>query len=107
MFENRVLKSIFGPKKNEETGKFSRLHTEELYDLHFSLNIIRVIKSRRMRWVGHVARMGNRSAYRIWWGDLLERDHLEDPGVEGTITIKWILKKWDGKAWTVPQDKDR
>jgi hypothetical protein len=51
--------------------------------------------------------MRNRSACRIWWGDLLERDHLEDPGVVERITIKWNLKKWDGEAWTVPQNKDR
>jgi hypothetical protein len=65
MFENREVKNMFGTKRDEIKGKCSRLHKEELYDLHFSLIIIRVIKSRRMRWVGHVARIGNRSAYRI------------------------------------------
>jgi hypothetical protein len=50
--------------------------------------------------------MGDRSAYKIWWEDLMEKDHLEDPGVEGRKIIKWFLKKWDGEAWTVPYDKD-
>jgi hypothetical protein len=58
LFENRVLRRIFGPKRNEVTGEWRRLHNEELNDLYSSPNIIRVIKSRRMRWAGHVARMG-------------------------------------------------
>ena len=57
---NRVLRGIFGPKRDEITGELRRLHNEELNDLYSSPNIIRVIKSRRMRWVGHVARMGER-----------------------------------------------
>jgi hypothetical protein len=60
VFENRVLRRIFGPKTNEVTGEWRRLHNKELYDLYFSTNIIRVIKSRRLRWAGHVARMGER-----------------------------------------------
>jgi hypothetical protein len=60
---------IFGPKGDEATGEWRRLHNEELNDLHSSLNIIRVVKSRRMRWTVHVARMGKkRSAYRILVG---------------------------------------
>jgi hypothetical protein len=55
VFENRVLRRIFGPKRDEATGEWRRLHNEELYDLYSSPNIIRVIKSRRMRWAGHVA----------------------------------------------------
>jgi hypothetical protein len=66
VFENRVLKRIFGPKRDEETGEWRRLHNEELNDLYSSPNIIRVIKSRRMRWAGHVACIGeNRGAYRL------------------------------------------
>ena len=66
MFENRVLKKIFGPKRDEVTGEWRKLHNEELNDLYSSPNIIRVIKSRRMRWLGHVARMGERKgAYRV------------------------------------------
>ena len=58
VFENRVLKRIFGSKRDEITGEWRKLHNEELNDLYSSLNIVRVIKSRRMRWAGHLARMG-------------------------------------------------
>ena len=66
VFENRVLMKIFGPKRDEVTGDLRRLHNEELNDLYCSPNIVRVIKSRRMRRAGHVARMGERrGAYRV------------------------------------------
>jgi hypothetical protein len=58
MFGNRVLRRIFGPKRDEVTGEWRKLHNEELCDLYSSPSIIRIIKSRRMRWAGHVARMG-------------------------------------------------
>jgi len=58
MFENMGLRRIFEPRRDEVTGEWRRLHKEELNDLYFSPNIVRMIKSRRMRWVGHVARMG-------------------------------------------------
>jgi hypothetical protein len=60
VFQNRVLRRTFGPKRDGVTGEWRRLHNEELYGLYSSLNIVRVIKSRRMRWAGHVARMGER-----------------------------------------------
>jgi hypothetical protein len=56
-FENTMLRRIFGPKRDEVTGEWRRLHNEELNDLYSSPSIVRVIKSRRMRWVGHVARL--------------------------------------------------
>jgi len=69
VFENMVLRRKFGPKKNEATGESKKLHNEELNDLYCSLNIARVIKSRRMRWAGHVARMGEgRGVYRALVG---------------------------------------
>ena len=69
MFENRVLKRIFGPRRDEVTGEWRKLHNEELYDLNFSRNIFRFIKPRRMRWAGHVARMGEiTGVYRVLVG---------------------------------------
>ena len=68
-FENRVLRRIFGPKRDEVTGEWRRLHNKELYSLYSSPNIIRVIKSRRLRRAGYVARMGeSRGAYRVLVG---------------------------------------
>jgi hypothetical protein len=65
MFENRVQRKTFGPKKDEGTGEWRRLHNKELYDL-YSPNIIGAVKSRKMRWVGHVARMTERRGeYRV------------------------------------------
>jgi hypothetical protein len=69
VFENRVLRRIFGPKRDELTGEWRKLHNEELRDLYSSPSIIRIIKPRRIRWAGHVARMvtiGTRIGY--WWG---------------------------------------
>jgi hypothetical protein len=63
VFENRVLRRIFGPKVDEVTGEWRKLHNEELRDLYSSSSIIRIIKSRRMRWAGHVARMGRRGRH--------------------------------------------
>ena len=69
MFENMVLRRIFGPRRNEVTGELMRLHNEELNDLYSSPNIVRVIKSRRMRWAGHVAHMSEeRGVYRVLVG---------------------------------------
>jgi hypothetical protein len=69
VFENRVLRRMFGPKRDEVTGEWRKLHNEELHNLYPSANVIRMIKLRRMRWAGHVARMGEkRNAYRILVG---------------------------------------
>jgi hypothetical protein len=76
VFENRVLRTIFGPKRDEVTGELRKLHNEELHNLYSSPNIIRMIKSRRMRWVGHIARMGRRGLHRgYWWEIQKERDN--------------------------------
>jgi hypothetical protein len=76
VFENRVLRRIFGPKRDEVTGQWRKLHNGELHNLYSSPNIIRTIKSRRMRWAGHVARMGEREMHiGYWWGSQKEGDH--------------------------------
>jgi hypothetical protein len=91
VLENRVFRKIFGPKM-EEDRSWRKLHDDELHDLYSSPNIVRVIKSRKMRWTGHVARMGEgRGAYRVLVGRLKARDHWEDLGVGGRITLKWSL----------------
>jgi hypothetical protein len=70
VFENKVPRTIFGPKRDEVTGGWRKLHNEELHDLYSSPCIIRIIKSRRIRWAGHVARMGEkRNAYRLLVGE--------------------------------------
>ena len=108
--ENKVLRRIFGPRRDEVTGEWRKLHNEELNDLYSSPSIVWVIKSRRMRWASHVARMGEmRSVYRVWWGNPWERHHLRDPGVEGRIKLAWIFRKYDvGTDWIqLAQDRDR
>jgi hypothetical protein len=83
VFENRVLRRIFGSKRDEITGKWRKLYNEELNDL-YSLPNIRVMKLRRMRWAGHVARMGRGELCTLfWWGNLRERDHLQDADIDG------------------------
>ena len=77
---------IFGLKRDEVTGEWRKIHNEELNYMYASSNIVGVIISRRMRWAGHVARMGRGESYTgFCWGNLRERDHLEDPGVDGRI----------------------
>ena len=69
VFENRVLRRLFGPKRNEVTGEWRKLHNEELNDLYPLPNIVQVVKSRRLRWAGHVARMGeDRAVHRVLVG---------------------------------------
>jgi hypothetical protein len=111
VFENRVLRRIFGPKR-EEDGSWRKLHNDELHDLYSSPNIVRVIKSRRMRWAGHVARMGEgRNAYRVLvgrpegkrplgrprrrWEDNIKRD-LREVGIDGA---NWIRLAQDTVQW--------
>jgi hypothetical protein len=90
VFENRVLRRIFGSKSNGVTGEWRRLHNEELNNLHSSPNIIRVIKSRRMRWAGHVARMSEgRGAYGVLVGRPEGRRPLGRP----------IDRRIDGHRW--------
>jgi hypothetical protein len=84
--QNRVLRRIFGPKMDEVTGEWSKLQSEELHNLYSSPDIIRQIKSRIMRWVGHVARLGGRENFTsFWWENPKERGHSEDRGVNGRV----------------------
>jgi hypothetical protein len=112
VFENRVLRRIFGPKRDEVTGEWRRLHNEELHDLYSSPKIVRVIKSRRIRWTGHVARMvEHRGVYRVLvrkpegkrplgrhrrrWEDNIRMD-LQDVGCRG---VDWIGLYQDRDRW--------
>ena len=98
VFENRVLRRVFGPKRDKVTGEWRRLHDEELYDLYCYLNIIGMIKSNSIRWAGHVARMGVTEKHTVLLQrNATERDHLEDKDVDGKI-FNWALKKWNGSA---------
>jgi len=111
VFENMVLRRIFGPRRGEVTGEWRRLHNEELNDLYSSPNIVRVIKSRRMRWAGHVARMGEeREVYRFLLGKPEGRRPLGRPRYRWVDIIRMDLQEvgcgymdWIGLA----QDRDR
>jgi hypothetical protein len=93
VFENRVLRRIFGPKRDEVMGGWIQLHNEELHKLYSPPSIVRIIKSRRMGWAWHVERMGLRSMHvGHWWESQKERDHQEDQDVGGWLTLKWVLE---------------
>jgi hypothetical protein len=98
VFENRVLRRIFGPKWDDATGEWRTLHNEELNDLYSSPNIIWVIKSRRIRWAGHVARMGGKERCIPDFGGETrgKATTWETPGADGRIILKRIFKQWDG-----------
>ena len=99
--ENMALRRIFELRRDEVTGELRRLHNKELNDLYSSPNIVRVIKSKRMRWAGHVARMGEeRGCIGSWLGNRRERDHWGDLGVDGWIILGWISRRWDVGIWT-------
>ena len=84
MLENRVLRRVFGPKRDEVTGEWRKLHNEELRDLFSLPNIVQVVKSRRMWRVG-----GRREVCTgFWWGSLRERDHWGDPDVDGRMILR-------------------
>jgi hypothetical protein len=112
LFHNRVLRRIFGPKRDEVTGEWRKLHNEELRDLYSSPSIIRITMARRMIWTGHVARMGERrNAYRLLvgkpegrrplgrprhrWLDNIRMDHVE----VGWGDVDWIGLAEDRGRW--------
>ena len=86
-----MLRKIFGPKREEVTGVWRKLHNEELYD-SYPLSDIRVIKLREIRWAGHVEGE-RREAYLVLWRNVNDRDHLEDLGIDGRIILKWIFRQ--------------
>ena len=111
MFENRVLRRVFGPKRDEVTGEWRKLHNEELRDLYYLTNIVRVVKSRRMRWAGHVARMGQgREVYRVLVGKHEGKRPLGRPRRRWEDNIKMDIQEvgyW-GVAWIeLAEDRDR
>jgi hypothetical protein len=111
VFENRVLRGIFGPKRDEVTGKWRKLHSGELHNLYSSSDIIRQIKSGRMRWVGHVERMGEgRNEYRVLMGKPEGKRPLERPRLRWEDGIKMDLREigWGSVEWIhLAQDRDR
>ena len=101
VFEDRVLRRVFGPQRDEVTGEWRKLHNEEHSDLYSLPNMVRVVKSRKMRWAWHVAHMGEGEVYTgFWWGKLRERDHWGDPDVDGRIILRWIFRKSEGVVGT-------
>jgi hypothetical protein len=104
VFENRVLRRIFGPEREEVTGEWRKLHNEELHDLYSPPSIIRIIKSRRMRWAGHVARMGvERNAYRLLVGKAEGKRPLGRPRRRWVDNVRMDLVEvgW-GDDWSGP-----
>ena len=97
---NKVLRRVFWPKRDEVTGEWRKLYNEELRDLYSIPNIVRVIKSRRMRWAGHVARMGEGGGvHRVLVGKPEGKRPLGRPrhtDVDGRIILRWIFRKWEG-----------
>ena len=110
MFENRVLRRVFRPKRDEVTGEWRKLHNEELRDLYSLPNIVRVVKSRRMRWAGHVARMWERrGVHMVLVGKPEGRRPLGRPRRRWEDNIKMDLREVGGGGdWmALAQDRDR
>jgi hypothetical protein len=111
VFENRVLRRIFGPKRDEVTGEWRKLHNKELHDLYPSPSIITIIKSRRMRWADHVARMGEKkNAYRLLVGKPEGKRPLGRPRRRWVDNIRMDLGEvgWGDVDWIgLAQDRNR
>ena len=94
VFENRVLRTVFGPKRDEVTGEWRKLHNEDLRDLYSLPNIVRVVKS-RIRWAGHVVRMEEgRGVHRVLVGKPKGKRPVGRPRLDGRLLLRWIFKKW-------------
>jgi len=110
VFENRVLRTVFGPRRDEVTGEWRKLHNEELRDLYSLPNIVRVVKSRRMRWAWHVAGMEEgRGVHRVLVGKAEGKSPLGRPRRRWEDTIKMDLREVGGGGdWMeLAQDRDR
>ena len=111
VFENRVSRKVFGPKRDEVTGEWRKLHNEELNDLYSLPNIVWVVKSRRMRWAGHVARLGeDRVVHRVLVGNPEGKRPLGRPRRRWEVNIKMDLQEVGGGRgdWMeLAQDRDR
>jgi hypothetical protein len=111
VFENRVLRRVFGPKRDEVTGEWRKLHNEELSDLYPLPNIVRVVKSKRMRWAGHVARIGEgRVVHRVLVGKPEGKRPLGRPRRRWENNIKMDLQEvgCGGIDWMeLAQNRDR
>jgi hypothetical protein len=100
VFENRVLRRIFGPKRDEVMGEWRKLHNEELHNLHSSPDIIRQVKSRQMRWAGHVAHMGEeRKVYKVLVGKPKRKRPLGRPRHRWEDGIKMDLGRLAWEVW--------
>jgi hypothetical protein len=111
VFEKRVLWRILGPKRDEVTGEWRKVHNEELYDLYSSPSIIRIIKPGKMRWAGHVARMGEKTnTYRLLVGKLKEKRRLRRPKRRWVDNIRMDLGEvgWNDVDWIgLAKDRNR
>jgi hypothetical protein len=102
-FENRVLRKIFGPKRGEVTGGWRKLHNEELHILYSYPSIIRMIKSRKMRWAGHVARIWEKMEYiKDIGGKSIRKEHWKDQDVGDWTILKEMLEREDRVVETGP-----
>jgi len=106
-----LLPKLFGPKRYEVTGQWRKLHNDELNDLYSTRTLNSREQIEKNEIGGHVARMEKRDVHTgFWWGNLRERDHLEDPRLDGKIILRWIVRKWDvgGMDWTyLAEDRDK
>jgi hypothetical protein len=101
VFENRLLRRTFGFKRDEIMREWGKLHIEELNDLYSLPNIVQVLKSRRIRWAGHVACIEEKKGiYRVLVGKPEEKRPLGRPDVDGKMILKWIFRKWNVGVWT-------
>ena len=111
VFENRVMRKVFGPKRDEVTGEWRELHNEELNDLYSLPNIVRVVRSRQMRWAGHVVRMGeDRGVHRVLVGKPEGKRPLGRPRRRWEDNVKMDLQEVGGDRgyWMeLAQDRDR